>query len=238
MSNVTEVVSNTRSLSEHAIVAVQSLNDKAVETNEVSEKIVNDIHGLNTDMKEIKKIVKMIVSIADQTNLLSLNAAIEAARAGEAGRGFAVVADEVKKLADQSKDASIMINDIINKIQEKTELTVGAANNASTIVKQQMDAVVETDTTFKTILDAMEGISKQMEHMAISAKDMIVSKENTLSSIDNISAVSQEAAATAEEVSASTEEQMAGSEELASFAKDLKEMAQELTSSISSFNTK
>ena len=74
-------------------------------------------------MKEIRKIVKLIVAIAEQTNLLSLNATIEAARAGEAGRGFAVVADEVKKLADQSKEASIMINNIINKINNKTENT-------------------------------------------------------------------------------------------------------------------
>ncbi len=235
MANVSGVVTTTRSLSQEALSAVKTLNDKAVETDAASKKIVDDIMDLSNDMKEIKKIVKMIVQIADQTNLLSLNAAIEAARAGEAGRGFAVVADEVKKLADQSKVASININDIITRILQKTELTVNTATNASEIVNQQMEAVHMADNAFNTILTAMEGISNQIESMKEAVETMISSKDSALSSIENISAVSQESAATAEEVSASTEEQMAGAEELAKYAKDLRDMAQELADAISAF---
>ncbi|MCX7746811.1 MAG: methyl-accepting chemotaxis protein [Clostridia bacterium] len=232
---VADVVTNTRKLSETALVSVKSLNDKAMETNVVSEKIVNDINNLNGDMKEIKKIVKVIVGISEQTNLLALNAAIEAARAGVAGRGFAVVADEVKKLADQSKEASITINKIINSIQQKTETTVTAANSASSIIKQQMDAVVDTDKAFRTIFDAMESVAKQVENVEDSVKGILIAKDRVLESIENISAVSQEAAATSEEVSASTEEQMSGSEELSNFAKSLNEMAHELNQAISIF---
>jgi methyl-accepting chemotaxis protein len=235
MNSVADVVDNTQKLSEEALVAVKSLNDKALETRSVSEKIVVDINDLNINMKEIKKVVKVIVSIAEQTNLLSLNAAIEAARAGAAGRGFAVVADEVKKLADQSKEASITINNIINNIQHKTDLTVIAANNASTIIKQEMDAVVETDNAFRIIYGAMEGISKQMKNFEDSTKEILLSKDKTLESIENISAVAEESAATAEEVSASTQEQISGSEELSNFAKNLNEMASELTNAISLF---
>lgn len=237
MKTVSDVVSNTKKLSEDAFRAVKLLNDKAMETTNVSEKIVNEINTLNHDMKEIKKIVKVIVGIAEQTNLLSLNAAIEAARAGEAGRGFAVVADEVKKLADQSKDASIMINNIINSIQHKTEQTVNEANNANVIVKEQMHAVVDTDNAFKTIYSSMEKIINSMNNMELSVKDMLVAKDKSLAIIENVSAVSEESAATAEEVSASTEEQMAGSEELANFAKQLNQMAEELNSSITMFKT-
>jgi methyl-accepting chemotaxis protein len=235
MGSVAGIIYNTRTLSENAMETVKSLNTKAMETNSVSEKIVTDINALNSDMKEIKKIVKVIVGIAEQTNLLSLNAAIEAARAGAAGKGFAVVADEVRKLADQSKEASVTINNIINSIQQKTEITVNAANSASCIVKEQMSAVSDTDKAFKTILNAMEGISTQMNTVEDSLKAILSSKEKTMESIENISAVSQEAAATVEEVSASTQEQIGGAEMLSNFAKDLNEMAQELNTSISIF---
>lgn len=238
METVSEFIYDIKKLSEEATTAVKSLNDKAMETSSVSEKIVVDINNLNADMKEIKKIVSVIVGIAEQTNLLSLNAAIEAARAGESGRGFAVVAEEVKKLADQSKEASSTINNILTGIQKKTELTVSASNSAMSIIKHQMDAVYATDRAFKTIFNVMESVSSHIANMEDSIKEIVVSKDNTLESIESISSVSQEAAATVEEVSASTQEQMASSEELANFAKDLNEMAQELNKAVSTFKIK
>ena len=235
MGVVTGVVDKTKSLSTETQKAVKILNDKALETTSVTGKIAGDIFSLNNEMKEIKKIVKMIVGIAEQTNLLSLNAAIEAARAGEAGRGFAVVAEEVRKLADQSKEASIAINDILNKIQQKTEVTVHEASNASAIVKEQMSAVHEAETAFSTIFHAMDDISTHMGEVVLSIDKMLKAKEKTLQSMENISAVSEEAAATAQEVSASTQDQIGRVEELSTSAKDLNKMALELDKSISSF---
>jgi len=235
MSNVLNFVDHTKELSQTALVAVQSLNDKALKTSSVSNQIVNDINVLNSDMKEIKNIVKVISSIAEQTNLLSLNAAIEAARAGEAGKGFAVVADEVKKLADQSKTASVMINTILGNIQKKTDITVEAANSASMIINQQMDAVAETDATFKTILHSMESISSGMENMGNSVSGMLSLKDKTTEVIESVSSIAEESAATSQEVSASTLEQMSGAEDLANLAKDLDEMAVELNKAISIF---
>lgn len=235
MNNVSEVITNASKLGEEAMVAVKLLNDKAIESSNVSEKIVTDINSLSNDMKEIKEIVKVIVGIAEQTNLLSLNAAIEAARAGEAGRGFAVVADEVKKLAEQSKQASVMINNIINGIQNKTERTVSAANNGNVIMKQQIEVVHKAGHSFKTILKSFDNIVEHMENMRSSVKDMLTSKDKTMEVIENISAVSEEAAATAEEVSASTQEQIAGAEVLSSLAKDLTAAAQELNVAVSIF---
>ena len=235
MTSVSEFILKTKDLSEDALSVVRLLNDKAVEANSITDQVATDINGLNTDMKEIRKIVKVIVGIAEQTNLLALNATIEAARAGEAGRGFAVVAEEVKKLADKSKKSSSMINTIINSIQQKADSTVITANSGSAIVKEQMEAVQKTDKAFKTIYDSMVNIIDHMEVMYSSVNGMVTSKDKTLQAMENISAVSEEAAATTEEVSASTQEQMAGADELSKLAKELTEMAQELNGAVSIF---
>ena len=232
MIAIAKSIDNIKELSNNATSAVKLLNDKALETNAVSEKIVSDINELDVNMREIKKIIKIIVDIAEQTNLLSLNAAIEAARAGEVGRGFAVVADEVKKLADQSKEASTTISGILANIHSKTELTVNESNNASAIIKEQMDTVERTNGAFKTIFEAMDDMSRNMDHMQGSVEVVLESRSKTMESIETISAVSEETAATVEEVSASTQEQMAGSEELAALAKNLNEMAQQLSNAV------
>jgi methyl-accepting chemotaxis protein len=235
LSHVSSLIMNTEDISVQAITVVKTLNDKANQTQTASQKIVEEINSLNNDMKQIRKIVKVIVGIAEQTNLLSLNAAIEAARAGEAGRGFAVVAEEVRKLADQSKDASIMINNIINAINNKTEQAVSEANGTSDIIMDQMSAVQQTDAAFNTISRSMKEISSHMKNMGDSVNSMLTLKEKTLLSMENISAVSQEAAATSEEVSAGTQEQMASAEILTNLSKEMNQMGEELEHAVSMF---
>ncbi len=235
LGDVTHIITDTNSLSNQAKKNVGILNNKADETNSSTEEIITDINSLSNDMKEITKIVKLIVGIAEQTNLLSLNAAIEAARAGEAGRGFAVVAEEVKKLAEQSKDASIMIDSIIKSINIKTQDTVSKANLTSKILKEQMLAVTETENSFNTISGSMSNLSSHMSDMQKSVEVMLGLKENVVSSMENISSVSEEAAATSQEVSASTEEQIASAEILTNLSTDLNAMAKELETAISIF---
>ncbi|MDD1723848.1 MAG: methyl-accepting chemotaxis protein, partial [Methanospirillum sp.] len=99
-------------------------NEKMESVGRISAESMQQITGLNEQMTEIDKIVRMIADISSQTNLLALNAAIEAARAGDNGRGFAVVAQEVKNLAGQSKEATSQIEDLIRTIQEKSAKTV------------------------------------------------------------------------------------------------------------------
>ncbi len=232
---VAEVVHDTKKLSETALQAVKSLNDKALETKSVSEQIAKDINSLDNDMKEIQNFTKVITGISEQTNLLSLNAAIEAARAGATGHGFAVVADEVKKLADQSKDASVMINSIISRIQKKSAITVDAANRSSLIIGKQTEAVYETDKSFKTILSSMEAISKMINEVEDSLKVVLNSKTVVMDTMEKVSVVSEESAATSEEVSASAQEQSASSEILSNLAEELNSLAEELEKSISLF---
>jgi methyl-accepting chemotaxis protein len=235
---VSEIIGDTRSLSENALSVVKSLNEKSMLTSSVTNDIVSNINELNTDMKEIQKIVKFIGNISEQTNLLSLNAAIEAARAGEAGKGFAVVAEEVRKLADQTKEALTTIGNVIKNIEEKANLTAISASNTQEIIKQQMNAVSETDNSFEAIFKSLEKISKYMQSFESSVSNILESGYKTLEAINNTSSVSEETAATVEEVTATTQNQLDGVEEVGDQAKLLNKLAQELNKSISIFKVK
>lgn len=235
INSVVDVVNKTKQLSEAALVSVKSLSEKSNETNTASVKIIDDINNLNKDMKDIQNIVRVIVAISEQTNLLSLNAAIEAARAGEAGRGFAVVADEVKKLAVQSKESSVNINNIICEIQKKTENTVMDANRARIIVKNQMEVVTETNQSFKIIFASMEGIFNRICEVENILNMVLASKEKAMDTFASVSAVAEESSATAQEVSASTQEQMANAEVLKNISEGMKRMAKGLNEAISIF---
>jgi len=233
--NVMAVVNDTKELSANALSAVTSLEEKAMSTRTVNEKVVSDMNNLNAKMKEIKKIIGVIVSIAEQTNLLSLNASIEAARAGKAGLGFAVVAEEIRKLADKTREAPLVIANIITEIQKDTEITTEATNNASIIINEQIQAVHETIDAFKSILSAMDGISNQINNMEVSVNEINSTEKKTLRIFENVSSVAQQAAATSQEVASATEEQIQGAEDLNRHAKELEKMAEQLRKAISQF---
>lgn len=233
--SVSEIAVDTYNLSENALFSVKSLKEKSAETGEVSNKIKNDITILKNDTKEVKKIIKLIMDIASHTKLIALNATIEAAKAGETGKGFAVVATEVKKLANRIKDASVLVNKILNNIQQKTETTVEYANSTSHIMSEQMEAVHETDNAFKTILERMSIVSKQIQDVTEQVKTITSLNEQTKDSLRKIAVVSEEAAATTEDVSANTHEQMNEAEELSVYASELSKMAQELNKALSIF---
>lgn len=233
--NVSLVLEQTKKLKEGAIISVKTLSNKAEETKKASTKIAEDVTILNSNIKDIRKITELITDIAEQTNLLSLNAAIEAARAGELGRGFAVVADEVRKLADKSKESSAEINGIINNIQHKTEVVVTEATSSSNIIKQQMDAVKNTDTAFKTIFEGVNEIDNQLEEMVVSINEIVSSKDNTKIAMESISAISEETAVMTEQVSASAQDQINGIQKITQFAEELNVVVEKLNTAIDQF---
>jgi methyl-accepting chemotaxis protein len=238
METVLEMVSNTKKISDYSLDTVKQLNDKAIETSEASQGVIQDIVGLNDYMGQISKIVEIIVGIANQTKLLALNASIEAARAGESGKGFGVVANEVKKLAIRSKDASISINTIISTVQQKTKHTVETAYKANSIVNVQMGVVKETDNTLRDIYNAMTRISQCVDKVSASLNKALISKDEAVNSIEKISVLATKAASSADEVAASTQEQISSAEELALFSSKFNDMAQELGEAVEKFKLK
>ncbi|MHB8061168.1 MAG: methyl-accepting chemotaxis protein, partial [Ruminiclostridium sp.] len=235
VSQVIAITNKIKSLNENASKTINALNIKSNQVSETSNKVSLNITDLSNSMKEIQKILKSMISISEQTNLLSLNASIEAARAGEAGRGFAVVADEVKKLAEQSKKFTSNINNIVSSIGQKTNATVQEVMNSNAVVNEQILAVKDTEDLIKTVFVAREEVLTNIVSTEKSVENIIKSKEKVLESLENVSAVAEESAATTQEISASTEEQMISAEELANHAKELNDLAASLNRELDKF---
>lgn len=232
---ISRLTSDAKAMTQNGLLTVEDLDVKAGRTTEITREIMEDISQLDIHSKSIGKIVKVINSIADQTNLLALNAAIEAARAGEAGKGFAVVADEVRNLAERSMESTREIANIVKATQDQTAKTVEKATASESILKSQNEAVASTNEIFRKIMDSMENLLEQVKQIMSSINAMGDNKTQAINAIQNISAVSEETAASSQEVTASTQEQLSCIEELSRFADELKSASDELQSSVSNF---
>ena len=213
---------------QHAISEMQKIESSVAASADV-------IAQLGDESEKIGKIVDAIANIADQTNLLALNAAIEAARAGEHGRGFAVVADEVRKLAEQSQISAKEISTLIGSIQNKSQDAVNAMQEGVNNVKTGATAVDDAGKTFKIISEKVTEVSKSSAKMESIVKELVASTDVITQSVDKINVKSREVASESETVSASGEEQSATMHEIADASRSLAEMAQQMQDIIGRF---
>ncbi|MHA7881297.1 MAG: methyl-accepting chemotaxis protein [Saccharospirillum sp.] len=161
---------------------------------------------LETKANQVQEVIGIISSIAEQTNLLALNAAIEAARAGEAGRGFAVVADEVRTLAERSTQSTHEINTIIGGMQEGVGQVVDSMSLVSSSAQQGNEIAQETATSFEQIVAAMQSLQEHVTQNAASIDEMSSTAEQITTDIQAISEVAQESLASAEHIAQSSGE--------------------------------
>ncbi|MBI5739372.1 MAG: methyl-accepting chemotaxis protein [Nitrospirae bacterium] len=158
------------------------------------------IKKLNSRTSEIGDIVTVINEIADQTNLLALNAAIEAARAGEQGRGFAVVADEVRKLAEKTIKATSEISDKIGAVQSESEQTMQSMGEASAEVTKATDYIREVGNSLNRIVEAVQGVRDQITQIAAAVEEQSAASEDVARNIENTSGIAKEMEKMSDEV--------------------------------------
>jgi len=202
---------------------------------QIVSKASGSIHSLRERSDEISQIIGIITGVAEQTNLLALNATIEAARAGEHGRGFAVVADEVRKLAEESKKSAGQITKMIHHIQVETMESVQMMEQENTQVEQGLKETEEAYHAFKSISQAMGKVTGKVDEVSSSVSTMLEASNRIMQSIERAKEITERSTHNSQESAAATQQQFAAMEEVAASAQFLSKMAEDLLSIISKF---
>lgn len=242
---IQQIASNAQNVSETAMEAAEKASEggKTIQTTVQKMNSINNtvnnlstvVNGLEKNSNEIGKITGVITEIAEQTNLLALNAAIEAARAGEHGKGFAVVADEVRKLAEESSHSTQKIAELINTIQSENKKVVQSMDFAIKEVAGGIEIATTAGKDFNLIQASINKVTEQIQEVAAAVQEMSAGAEDTVHSMELIEKVAGTSAADTQEVSAATEEQLASMEEISSAAGALSKMMEELQILIGKF---
>jgi methyl-accepting chemotaxis protein len=226
---------------EHAAQGKEStaqLIDKINKIVEAANLSSTAIQELKDSSKEIGDIIVTITSFADQTNLLSLNAAIEAARAGDAGRGFAVVAEEVRKLAEGSAHAANRIAQLVQKIINEIDRAVGLVVSEKEQAEDGRKIVQVTSKVQESILTVANKAKDLMITISESVPAQIRATEKVMDVVKQVAQVAEQNAASTQQFSASTEEMTASMEEMSAGAAELAKTSSELRELVGQFKVK
>lgn len=215
--------------------AILSIADVIVQTREKADVTFQIVEKLSESAKNIGEIVDTINSIAEQTNLLALNAAIEAARAGEAGRGFAVVADEIRKLAEESKQATQNIANILRGIVDNSMKASDATKETVEIVNKAYNESDLVKSQFEQILQSIVRMSQMTENLAASAQEQSAAAEEMSSAMDSASKSMVSVVEQMNEVTMAIKQQADAISNVARTAENLDAVAEKLVETVRRF---
>jgi len=181
----------TVNLAQEGSVAILEASTAAEKGNDIIKGLSQEVKSLSGKAQEIGSVISVINDIADQTNLLALNAAIEAARAGEQGRGFAVVADEVRKLAERTQDSTKEIEKMINGMLSSIDAVSGGTENVYGAVETLIDKTVQANSTFQVIQESINELNMVISSISAAVEEQSSATVQIVESIDNVSVNSE-----------------------------------------------
>jgi len=213
---------------DETVKQIHSINQRVIKSSEV-------LQFLDQSSAEIGQISAAINSIADQTNLLSLNAAIEAARAGEHGKGFAVVADEVRKLAEQARISSQQITELIQDIQANMTLSTESMAKVKEETEEGLQIIRKTESNFTDIAHSMIDLVAKVTEMASTVEEMSAGAEEVSAAVSDTTVNVNGAASHSREIANYTQEQLVSMEEISRSANYLSKLAESLQQQVGKF---
>ena len=224
-----------RASSKKTAETMQRLHKINEEVHESIERITMQTNETNDAAKNIKAATGLIMEIAEETNLLALNASIEAARAGESGRGFAVVASQIQKLAEQSNASSRSIEEIINDLMYNSDEAVCAMQHVQEIIKSQSESLQDTESIVAEVSYGIENSASSIRQIDNSTNLLQKEREEIIDLVKGLSEIAELNAADTEETSAVATEVASNFEQLENHAKQLKTIAGQLDGCVKNF---
>lgn len=213
-----------------------------MEISEQTKVSIDEVHEqtnvTNSSVTEIRNVVDLISDIANQTNLLSLNASIEAARAGEQGKGFAVVADEVRNLAEQSADSAQKISAIVEELISQSNVSVETMNSVLDEIDRQNEKLEMTQQVFKELGDGIEEVADGITQSSEQITQLNTVKKQVVDALSSLAAIAEENAASTEETSATMIQLETIVNDCNQATNQLVELADNLQQNISKFDLK
>lgn len=208
------------------IVKALSRTSSVMDTN--SDSVYNAMLALKQETDEIERIIDEITSIANQTNILSLNAAIESARAGEAGKGFAVVAEEVRQLATKTTQSAATISKILGDLQNRAIESVANLAEFRTTAQEQNQLILNTEDIFNQTITNMQTLNENVDTVSRKVQDILDSNNDIVKSIHVVSENSTQTLANISETTHATQTTSAQVDQTKQIAKDLLSAAESL----------
>ncbi len=235
IENLNTITEDMNKIGENAIGTLKELEEINVNSKDAMEVIYNQTNTTNESAMKIQEAINLITDIAEETNLLSLNASIEAARAGEQGRGFAVVAGQIQKLAEQSNESARKIEEIVSSLLSDSDKAVATMNEVRKIMGEQSEKVDKTSEMFRQLKAGVDQSVTSVNVIADSTKEIDKTRVSVVDSAQSLTSIAQENAASTEQTSAAVSELSEIVQEISRDAKNLEEIAQRLHSEFQFF---